>query len=297
MRLVYSMPSRRIPMSNISIIIPAFNEEQAIANVLRDIAKLPVSAEVIVVDDGSTDTTPAIAASCGAHVVRHPATAGYGKSLKDGILVATHDTIVIVDADGSYPIASIPQLLETFARGFDMVVGARQGSAYRGSFLKFPARLVFRFLAEYTTGRHIPDVNSGLRVFRKRDVLPYFPDLCSGFSFTTTITLIYMLTGKIVGYVPIAYAHRQGRSKVRMVHDTLQTLKYLTENIVRYDPLKLFLLLVLATLLFGVVALAFLGPEALFLSILVALLVGCIGLLAESGKRSRTIARGSDSTV
>lgn len=230
-------------MKQFSIIIPAFNEEKGIARVLDTIASTLPNAEVIVVDDASKDDTAGIAESKGARVVRHPTNAGYGRSLKDGIKHASHDIIVISDADGSYPIEQIPALLSKMDEGFDMVVGARQGKAYRGPFLKMPARILLKFLVEFTTGKHIPDINSGLRVFRKSQVMPFFPDLCEGFSFTTTITLVYMLTGKFVAYIPIQYHKRIGRSKVRIIRDSLMTLQYITEAMANYNPIKLYLLL------------------------------------------------------
>lgn len=230
-------------MKQFSIIIPALNEEKGIARVLDTIASTLPDAEVIVVDDASKDETARIAESKGAQVVRHPTNAGYGRSLKDGIKHASHDIIVISDADGSYPIEQIPALLTKMEEGFDMVVGARHGKAYRGSFLKMPARILLKFLVEFTTGKHIPDINSGLRVFRKSQVMPFFPDLCEGFSFTTTITLVYMLTGKFVAYIPIQYHKRVGRSKVRIIRDSLMTLQYITEAMANYNPIKLYLLL------------------------------------------------------
>ncbi len=230
-------------MKHCSIIIPAYNEEKGIAHVLDALREAMPHAEIIVVNDASTDNTAAVAEGKGATVVTHPTNAGYGRSLKDGILAATHDTIVISDADGSYPIDRIQDLLDKMDEGFDMVVGARSGKAYRGSFLKMPARIVLKFLVEFTTGKRIPDINSGLRVFKKSTALQFFPDLCEGFSFTTTITLVYMLTGKFVTYLPIAYHKRVGRSKVRIIRDSLMTLQYITEAMATYNPLKLYLLL------------------------------------------------------
>lgn len=264
----------------VSIVIPAFNEEAAIGPVLMSIRALGLSAEIIIVDDGSADNTAQVAESMGARVVRHPVNCGYGKSVKDGVLAASHETILITDADGTYPVERIPDLLAIYARGFDMVVGARTGAAYRGTFLKMPARYVFKMLVEFTTGRRIPDINSGMRVFAKPTVEPYFPDICNGFSFTTTITLIYLLTGKMVHYEPIAYHTRIGRSKVRMFRDSLRTLQYIVECIVRYNPLKLFLLFAIVAVLLGVIGMLF-APIVLFFGLFTALLLFGLGCLAE----------------
>jgi polyisoprenyl-phosphate glycosyltransferase len=230
-------------MPPFSVIIPAFNEEEGVVSVIRAIRAAGLSCEVVVVDDGSTDGTAAAARGAGATVLRHPANAGYGMSLMDGIGAATSDIIVIIDADGSYPVETIPALVDKIEQGFDMAVGARLGTQQYDSLLRIPARWVFRFLVEFTIGARVPDINSGLRSFRKSQALPYFPDLCRGFSFTTTLTLIYILSGKYIVYLPIEYRRRIGRSKVRIIRDTLRTLQYIIEVIATYNPLKLFLLL------------------------------------------------------
>lgn len=279
-------------MSAFSIIIPAYNEEQGIVPVIEAIRAGYPQAEIIVVDDGSTDGTAAVAGKMGVQVLRHPANAGYGASLKDGIRIAAHDIIVITDADGSYPVERIGDLVQKIEQGFDMAVGARQGTKQYDSLLKIPARLLFKFLVEFTTGAHIPDINSGMRAFRKAQVMPYFPDLCQGFSFTTTITLIYKLTGKFVTYLPIEYRKRIGKSKVSIIHDSLRTLQYITEVIVTYNPLKLFLLLCLVLDAGALIAFIWwlFSPHLALVVVASMLFVGSfllfgVGLLAYLGKR------------
>ena len=162
----------------------------------------------------------------------------------DGIQAAQHDIIVITDGDGSTHRAD-RRSGQKDRGGIRHGGGRRQGTQQYDSLLRAPARLLFKFLVEFTTGAHIPDINSGMRSFRKSQVLPYFPDLCQGFSFTTTLTLIYKLTGKFIVYLPIEYRKRIGKSKVSMIRDSLRTLQYVVEVIVTYNPLKLFLLLCL----------------------------------------------------
>lgn len=270
-------------MSVFSVIIPALNEEAGIAAVLDRVQALNPRPEIIVVDDGSTDNTGEIAQSKGATVIRHPAPGGYGRSLKDGIRAATNDVIVITDADGTYPVERMPELVAEMEKGFDMVVGARHGRHYRGAMLKMPARIVFKWLVEFVTGRQIPDINSGLRAFRKSAVTPFFKDLCNGFSFTTTITLIYCLTGKFVTYLPVDYAARKGRSKVRIIRDSLRTLQYITEVIATYNPLKLFVLMsgLLGLLCIASIAVFFLTLEPFFAFLLAPLfLIGAFTVFA-----------------
>jgi len=239
---------------SVSVVIPALNESGAIGQTVNSVISILHGSgveefEVLVVDDGSSDGTGDIAQSHGARVVRHPANAGYGASLKHGILSARHDTIVISDADGSYPIDRIPDLLKRYAEGFDMVVGLRTGEHYHESAFKRPLRAILRGIVEYTASREIPDINSGLRVFSRETILPYFGHLCDTFSFTTSLTLAYMMTGRFVDYVPIDYMERVGKTKVRIWRDSLRTLQYIVEAATYYDPLKIFTLLSLTCVL------------------------------------------------
>jgi polyisoprenyl-phosphate glycosyltransferase len=277
----------------ISIVIPALNEAGGIAGTIGALCEMLegagiADAEIVVVDDGSSDDTGAIALSAGASVVRHPHNVGYGQSLKTGILAARHDSIVIIDADLTYPAAAIPRLLARFEQGFDMVVGARTGHHYEGGAFKGPLRQVLKFVVEFSAGRSIPDANSGLRVFNRKTVTPYLPHLCNTFSFTTSLTLAYMMTGRFVDYLPIDYHARVGRTKVRLFMDSLRTLQYIVQAIIYYSPLKLFLLLTLLTILLavgGFLGSALTGLNAFYYlgigGLLVSILVFALGLLAD----------------
>lgn len=226
--------------------IPAFNEAESLAGVVEklrgDLRRRDVPHEIVVVVDGATDATEKIARQVADRVVVHPVNCGYGRSLKTGILAAKHDCIVITDADGTYPHDRIPDLLALMDR-FDMVVGARSGSFYSGNTVKRYGRVLFRWLSEYATGQSIPDINSGLRAFRRSQIVPFFPLINSGFSFTTTCTLSYLLNDLLVAYVPIDYFKRQGVSKVHHVRDSLRALQIIVEAILRCNPIKAFLLL------------------------------------------------------
>ncbi len=265
-------------MEPVSVLLPACNEEGAIAQVLRAIREVVPAAEIIVIDDGSTDRTGEIARAEGARVLSHALTVGAGKSVKDGIEAASFDRIVMLDSDGTYPVDRIPDVLAELDRGFDLVIGARRGKYYRGSFPKFAARTVFRFLAQFATGKRIPDINSGMRAFRRSTVLSYFPRLCNGFSLPTTMTLSFLFTGRTVCYVPIEYAKRIGRSKVRIVRDTLRTLQYITESIAYYNPTKLFLLLALLSVLIGVIGGLLLDVQLVFIGLMIGVLVFAMGV-------------------
>jgi glycosyltransferase involved in cell wall biosynthesis len=180
---------------SVTVLIPAYNEEGALADTVATIERqrehVP-NLEIIVINDGSTDRTSEVARSLQVTLIDHETNRGYGASLKDGMLRATSEYILIADADGTYPLEDIPRLLSD-APHYDMVVGARTGAVVHVPLLRKPGKWIITRLAEYLSARHIPDLNSGLRVFR-RDVamrfLALYPD---GFSFTTTITLA-MLT-------------------------------------------------------------------------------------------------------
>jgi len=278
----------------LSVVIPAYNEENAIVDTIESIRAVLRKEdihpfEIIVVDDGSTDhTADKTEGQADVILIRHPHNVGYGRSLKDGIAKASYDTIAITDADRTYPFESIGQLLKTYQKGFDMVVGARQGKFYKESMIKSPLRKILKFLVEFTTGRQIPDINSGFRVFSRDTIKPYFSHLCDTFSFTTSVTLAYMMTGKFVAYTPIDYHKRDGKTKVRLFRDTLRTLQYILQAINYYNPIKLFILFSTTCIFFSILGFfgsAVLGLRSGFLlgigGLLVSLIVMCFGLVAD----------------
>ncbi len=277
----------------VSIIIPAYNEQDAIAETVKGIRDVLEKAgykdfEIVVVDDGSIDETASRAEEAGARVVRKLQNIGYGHSLKTGINAAVFDTIVICDADGTYPLDQIPALLGTFEKGYHMVVGARAGAHYRESAIKMPLRIILKWLVEFTAGRKIPDINSGLRVFSKKDAMPFFRHLSDSFSFTTSITLAYMLKNMFVEYIPIPYYKRIGKTKVRLFRDSMRMLQYIVLAILYYNPLKIFLVISMAAALIGVACLVtnFVLPTngALWAGVgagLVTLVTFAMGLLAD----------------
>jgi glycosyltransferase involved in cell wall biosynthesis len=228
---------------DLSVVIPAHDEEGGLAQVVDGIQTAlrgsGTSFEIIVVDDGSTDRTGEIAAGLDVTVIRHAERRGYGTALKTGIRAAVGERILICDADGTYPADAIPSLL-ALADTNDMVVGARIGPIVDTPLLRRLAKGVLRRLASYLSESKIPDLNSGLRVFAKDAVTPYFPILPSGFSFTTTITLALLCNGGSVAYVPINYHRRQGRSKIQPVRETINFIILIFRTITYFNPLKVF---------------------------------------------------------
>lgn len=240
-------------MPDVSIILPACNEEGAIVKVLRQIRSLPFESEIIVVDDGSSDSTGLLAGREGVQVLRHVLTLGAGKSVKDGIDAASCERIVMLDADGTYPVDKIPEMLTTLDSGYNLVIGARHGREYHGSIFKWFARQIFRMIAQFATGKRIPDINSGFRAFRRSEIRPLFRHLCNGFSLPTTMTLAHLFLGRTVAYVPVDYYKRIGKSKVRVIRDSLRTLQFITESIAYFNPTKLFLLIALLQMIIGII--------------------------------------------
>jgi glycosyltransferase involved in cell wall biosynthesis len=190
----------------VSVIIPAFNEAAHVARQVREVAAVLASSdwafEVIVVDDGSTDDTSAAALGEGVRVLRNRRNRGYGASLKRGIAAAQYDWVLIIDADGTYPSSSIPELL-ALADTSEMVVGARVTATRHIPMVRRPAKWFLTRLASYLAERDLPDLNSGLRLIRRELVEQYQYLLPSGFSFTTTITLAATCDDHEVAYVPI----------------------------------------------------------------------------------------------
>lgn len=277
----------------VTVIIPAFNEEKGIGRVLDELRETMSSSglehEILVVDDGSNDGTAEIARRQGVKLLSHKTNTGYGGALKTGIRHAKYSLVVITDADGTYPNERIPELVKLVARGeADMAVGARTGESVAISWVRRPAKWVITRLAELAAGQRIPDLNSGLRVFRREVVLRFFSLLPSGFSFTTTITLAMLTNGYTVEYLSIDYHERKGRSKIKPFRDTINFVLLILKIALYFAPLKIFLplsgVLLLLSLGVGLYTLLVLGRLADVLTMLLALTaaqIGAIGLLAE----------------
>jgi glycosyltransferase involved in cell wall biosynthesis len=195
--------------------------------------------EIIVVDDGSSDETASEAARAGARVLRHLENRGYGASIKDGIGAASYETIVITDADGTYPADEIPTLLDKLEEA-DMVVGARTGKQVAIPRIRRPAKWVLGWLANRIAGRRIDDLNSGLRAFRRECVRQYFLILSNRFSFTTTVTLAYLADEYHVVYHPISYYPRVGQSKIAP-RNFIDFIILVLRMAMLFQPLKIFL--------------------------------------------------------
>jgi glycosyltransferase involved in cell wall biosynthesis len=242
-------------MSPVSIIVPAYNEEEGISTTLADVrlamSRQSMEHEIVVVDDGSTDgTVDAVQRQEGVRLVQHHTNRGYGAAIKTGIRQARYDWIAIIDADGTYPPEAMPGLLEKIDQ-CDMVVGARPSGDVPAA--RRPAKWLLARLAEYLAETRIPDLNSGMRVFRKDLALSYFGILPSAFSFTITITIAFLSDHYLVKFVPIPYQRREGRSKIKPVQDTLNFMQLILRTIMYFNPLRVLLPLSLLLFLAAVV--------------------------------------------
>ena len=240
-------------VDRVSVVVPAFNEEGSVASVVAEIrdrlAQSGITVEIIVVDDGSTDGTAGVAHAAGARVIQHRSNRGYGAALKTGIAVASNDYVGIIDADGTYPASYLPGLFAELDHA-DMVVAARTGAAVQIPLVRRPAKWALNCLANYVSNARIADLNSGLRVFRREIVLPYYTILPDQFSWTTTITLAMHCDKFAVTYVPINYRDRQGASKI-VPWDAGTFAILILRTAMLFRPLRVFLPLVIICLLYG----------------------------------------------
>jgi glycosyltransferase involved in cell wall biosynthesis len=274
----------------VSIIIPAYNEKKGIADVIASIQKSMDgndAYETLVVDDGSTDGTQEVLQGENVRLIQHTTNQGYGAALKTGIKNSKYRHIAIIDADGSYPAQAIPQLL-AYMDDHDMVVGARIQDGAQIPLLRKPAKWALKKLAEYLTGAKIPDLNSGLRIFKKTIAKKYLNLLPAGFSFTSTITIAMLSNNYRVKYIPIEYYKRSGRSKIKPIRDTMNFIQLIIRAIMYFNPLKVFLPLSLTLFFCGIFVLLYswlFTPQVMDITTIVLMVtsvnVAAIGLLAD----------------
>ncbi len=230
-----------------AIIVPCYNERYGIGNVVESLWTLCQNGspyELIVVDDGSTDGSAEVLAGLlqrypDLQVITHRRNRGYGAALKTGIRRTSSEFIVITDADSTYPNEAIPLLLEA-ARGADMAVGARDLDSAVYPLSRKLAKFLLIQYASWIAGQTIPDINSGLRVMRRSVVEKFVNILPDGFSFTTTITLAMLTNHYEVRYLPITYATRTGRSKIKPVRDTLKFMQLILRTGMYFAPMRVF---------------------------------------------------------
>jgi glycosyltransferase involved in cell wall biosynthesis len=223
----------------LSIILPAKNEAAALADLLPRLTNAYPDAEILVVDDGSTDDTASICAKCAVQVLRQPYSMGNGAAIKRGARSARGDVFVFMDADGQHDPALIARLLGKLEEGFDMVVGARDWSGQAGVG-RGVANTLYNWLATRMTNFPVRDLTSGFRAVRAARFREFLHLLPNGFSYPTTITMAFFRSAYAVAYEPIPVARRIGRSHIRPLRDGVRFLLIIFKIATLYSPLKLF---------------------------------------------------------
>ena len=277
---------------DVSVILPVYNEK---GHLRAEIDRIRValdrshySYEIIVVDDGSDDgSSEALAEIEGIRLLRFATNRGSGSARKFGTNAARGRVVVWTDVDMTYPNDRIPELVKDL-EGYDQVVGARTTEQGTAKVFRVPAKLLIRKLAGYLTETDIPDLNSGLRAFRRDVAAQYLHLLPTGFSCVTTITMSFLANGYSVKYVPIEYSPRAGESKFHWRKDTRRYLTQVIRLVLSYNPLRIF---VPMGLLLGVIGLTKLGFDLVdkdfrvgtntLLILFAALQVLSVGLLAD----------------
>ena len=279
-------------MELVSIVIPAYNEEVAIGDDL-DLIKRTMDGtgqpyEVIVVNDGSTDRTAEIVSSRPwVRLLHHSHNRGTGAARSTGVRAAAGNLILMTDGDGTYPNQDMPKLVEELQR-CDMVIGARKKEKGTMKWLRAPAKWFIRSLASYLTAVKIPDLNSGLRGFKKDLVMKYMGILPNTHSWVSTITIAFLSDGYEVHFIPIDYYERKGRSSFHPLRDTYNYLTLVVRAVTFFNPLKVFLPISLFLFAVGGIKMVsdifrynFHIPTTTVIVLLTAVQVAAMGLLAD----------------
>ena len=271
--------------ATVSIVIPAKDEAASIAGVVSRLRAAAPWREIIVVDDGSSDTTAAQARDAGACVIRHPYNKGNGAAVKTGARRASGEFVLIVDADGQHDAVDAQRLVMRLGE-FDLVVGARS-AATQATLTRRAGNAALNWLASYLTGRHIPDLTSGLRGIRREILREFLHLLPNGFSTPTTTTLACIRAGYNVAFEPIDAGTRLGQSKMRVGREGARFVMILLKVITIFSPLRIFApisaLALAGGAVYGLVNFIAVGriPNGAVVLLLFAVIVFLVGLVSE----------------
>ncbi len=234
----------------ISIVLPAKNEAASLEKLLCELVNLHPEAEIIVVNDGSTDGTEDTCVKSGVRVVSHAYSKGNGSAIKTGARVASGDVIVFMDADGQHRPEDVNRLLAKLDEGFDMVVGSRSRSS-QASLGRLAANSLYNSLASWMVAHQVDDLTSGFRAVKAGYFKQFLSVLPNGFSYPTTITMAFFRAGYSVAYLPIEADERIGKSHINLLKDGIRFLLIIFKIGTLYSPLKLFTLISFAFFLLG----------------------------------------------
>jgi glycosyltransferase involved in cell wall biosynthesis len=239
---------RTVTPKDVTIIVPALNEEESIEQVVRGLVGSFPDAEIIVVNDGSTDNTETLATQAGALVIAHESPRGYGAALRSGILASTRDFVLFCDADGQHRLEDVARIIAECSN-CNMVVGARTTDSHV-PITRRPGKFIIQHWANILAKQKIPDINSGLRMIEKRVLLKCLHLMPTGFSFSTTSTFALLKGNYAVKWVPITVVARKGESTVRQLKHGPQTMMLMLRLTVLFEPLRVFLFI--TSVLFGI---------------------------------------------
>lgn len=225
----------------VSIIIPAFNEEENIAQVITKLYQEYPSYEIIVIDDGSTDKTASIIENLPCTLIKHNKNKGYGASWKTGIQASTHDNIVFFDGDNQFDVSDIEKILAVFIKENAAMVSGCRGENSHIPLKRKPLKIILKYFVEFLLDRSIPDLNCGLRVFKKSIIKRYMHLLPDGFSASTTSLVVLFYRNYSVNFVPITTVKRGGKSSVKIFRDGFNTVMLIVRLVALFNPLRIFL--------------------------------------------------------
>jgi glycosyltransferase involved in cell wall biosynthesis len=268
-----------------SVVVPAFNEAEAIGPLVAALRDAAPWHQIIVVDDGSSDDTSARGRAAGATVVRHPYNKGNGAAVKTGIRHATGEFVLIIDGDGQHRAADATRLVSRLG-DYDLVIGARAGNT-QASHARLLGNSALNWLAGYLTGRPVPDLTSGFRAARRTHLREFLHLLPNGFSTPTTTTLAFIKAGYNVHFEPVDAEARVGRSKIRFLRDGTKFLLIVLKIVTLFSPLRVFLPIAVASFLTGagyavwtIVRQSHVTNSSVLL-IMLAVIVFLVGLVSE----------------
>jgi glycosyltransferase involved in cell wall biosynthesis len=269
----------------VSVVIPALNEAAAIAEVVRQLSGAAAWAEILVVDDGSSDDTAARATAAGARVLRHPYTKGNGAAVKTGIRAASGEYLLIMDGDGQHPPSDAVRLASRLGE-YDLVVGARAPGTQAG-LTRRAGNAVLNGLASFLTEREIPDLTSGFRAARRECLLEFLHLLPNGFSTPTTTTMAFVRAGYNVAFEPVDARQRVGESKIRLSRDGPKFLLIMMRVMTIFSPLRIFLPISVVSFVAGAAYALYTIieqgkiPNGAVLLIMFAVIVFLVGLVSD----------------